>query len=459
MTQKNSLTKSDNILTVRTYSVSELNSKVKSLLETQFPLIWVEGELSNLSQPSSGHWYFTIKDERAQIRCAMFRGRNSLVRFNPKSGDHVRLRTRVSLYEGRGDYQLIVEHMEDAGFGLLQRRFDELKEKLKGEGLFDDAFKKPIPDYPKHIGVVTSSTGAALRDVLNVLNRRSPGIPITIFPCVVQGENAPDQLISAIEQAHTYGPDSKRCDVIILCRGGGSIEDLWAFNNEQLARFIFAANIPIISAIGHEIDFTISDFVADIRAPTPSAAAEIASPNDSEQRSALTQIEHQLTQTIIRVISEKSNQFSLTKTQLRHPGDTINQWHQRIDQIQYRLEKSTQSVLEHKEKRISIAQSRLASSSPIKRISELSQRVKELENRLDKSIVNHVDRLKFRFQNLATTLDAVSPLATLKRGYTIVKDESGEVLQTLKKAEQHKNLNILFSDGSLNVCIEKNKLK
>ena len=251
MRKKTNPFKSDNILTVRTYSVSELNKKVKSLLETQFPLIWVEGELSNLSQPSSGHWYFTIKDERAQIRCAMFRGRNSLVRFNPKNGDHVRLRTRVSLYEGRGDYQLIVEHMEDAGFGLLQRRFDELKEKLKGEGLFDEAFKKPVPAYPKHIGVVTSSTGAALRDVLHVLNRRCPAIPITVFPCAVQGESAPDEIISAIGYAQTFGPNNKQCDVIILCRGGGSIEDLWAFNSEQLARCIFATDTPIVLSLIH----------------------------------------------------------------------------------------------------------------------------------------------------------------------------------------------------------------
>ena len=455
MNQKANTNLSSDAPGTRTYSVSELNHKVKSLLETHFPLIWIEGELSNLSQPSSGHWYFTLKDEGAQVRCAMFRGRNNLVRFKPKSGDHIRLRARVSLYEGRGDYQLIGEHMEDAGFGLLQRRFEELKDKLKAEGLFDDGFKKPIPLFPKHIGVVTSSSAAALRDVLHVLKRRCPGIPVTIFPSMVQGEKAPDDLIAAIKHAHTFGPDSKRCDVLILCRGGGSIEDLWAFNSEQLARFIFAAEIPIISAVGHEIDFTISDFVADVRAPTPSAAAEIVSPNLTEQLSALKQIEDQLARTISQIIRDSVNRFSLVKAQLRHPGDMINQWYQRLDQIQYRLENNLSHTFLGIEKRMSMVQSRLISSSPSNRIDRLSEDVDRVKKRLEKGTISHLEKLRAHFENLASTLDVVSPLATLKRGYTIVKNDSGDVLKTREQAKHHKQLNVLFSDGGLNVQVGK----
>src|SRR5690625_2927780 len=252
-------------------SVSQLNRRSKQILETHLPLVWVEGEVSNLSRPSSGHWYFTLKDDQAQVRCAMFRNRNQLVRFNPAQGQQLLLRARVSLYEGRGDYQLIVEHMEEAGFGALQRAFEELKTRLSQEGLFASERKRPLPTLPKHIGVITSPTGAAIRDILSVLKRRFPAVPVTVLPVPVQGKEAAPAIVSALDLANR----SELFDVLILARGGGSLEDLWPFNEEAVARAIYASRTPVVSAVGHEVDFSIADFVADVRAPTPSAAAEL----------------------------------------------------------------------------------------------------------------------------------------------------------------------------------------
>ena len=263
-------------------SVSQLNRQTRQLLETHLPLIWVEGELSNFACPASGHWYFSLKDEQAQVRCAMFRNRNSRVRLpsggRPGNGLQVLVRCRVSLYEGRGEFQLIVEHMEEAGLGALQRRFEQLKNKLDSEGLFTTEHKQPLPALPRRIGVITSPTGAAIQDILQVLQRRFAAIPVTIYPTAVQGQEAIAGLTHAIEQANDHGS----CDVLIVGRGGGSMEDLWAFNEESVARAIFASDIPIISAVGHEVDFTIADFVADQRAPTPSAAAELLSPDSRD---------------------------------------------------------------------------------------------------------------------------------------------------------------------------------
>lgn len=259
-------------------SVSQLNRRAKMLLETQLPLLWIEGEISNLSQPSSGHWYFTLKDSAAQIRCAMFKGRNSRVRFAAQHGQQVLVRAKVSLYEGRGDYQLIVEHMEEAGIGALQRAFDELKYKLEQEGLFLEEHKKPLPTQPKRVALITSPTGAAVQDMVSVFARRYPLIDLVILPVAVQGVEAPAQIARAINMACRM----RNIEAIIVGRGGGSLEDLWAFNEEVVARAIFASKIPLVSAVGHETDFTIADFVADSRAPTPSAAAELLSPDREE---------------------------------------------------------------------------------------------------------------------------------------------------------------------------------
>ncbi|MFW5824439.1 MAG: exodeoxyribonuclease VII large subunit, partial [Marinobacter sp.] len=259
----------------RALTVSELARQVRHLLESSFMQVWVEGELSSLSRPSSGHWYFSLKDQRAQVRCAMFRGFNQRVRPLPKEGDQVRIRGRVSLYESRGDFQIIVEHMEPAGLGALQQAFDALKARLQAEGLFAPERKKPLPAMPRHIGVVTSPTGAAIHDILIVLGRRCPGIPVTLYPTPVQGQTATASIVAAIQRAVRHG----QADVLIIGRGGGSLEDLWCFNEEAVARAIAACPIPTVSAVGHEVDVTIADFVADLRAPTPSAAAEKISPD------------------------------------------------------------------------------------------------------------------------------------------------------------------------------------
>jgi exodeoxyribonuclease VII large subunit len=260
------------------YSISELNSEARVLLEKRFPLIWVEGEISNLARPASGHIYFSLKDEAAQVRCAMFKMHNRLVNFQPKNGQQVLARVRISLYEARGEFQLIVEHMEETGDGALRRQFELLKQKLFEEGLFDEAHKQALPFLPTQLGVITSPSGAAIRDILSVLKRRFPGIPVLIYPVPVQGTEAPQAIVESIHSA----AKCQDCDLLILARGGGSLEDLWAFNEETVARAINACPIPIVTGIGHEIDFTIADFVADYRAPTPSAAAEFISPDHTE---------------------------------------------------------------------------------------------------------------------------------------------------------------------------------
>ncbi len=296
-------------------SVSQLNRRAKQLLETHIPLIWVSGELSNFAKPGSGHWYFSLKDERAQIRCAMFKQANSRLRWQPTAGMHVLVRARVSLYEGRGDYQLIVEHMEEAGAGALMQAFEDLKAKLQKEGLFDESQKQALPRFPQHIGIITSPTGAAVRDILAVIQRRYPIVNSTIIPVAVQGTGAAKGIVGAIKKAIEFA----KFDALILTRGGGSIEDLWAFNDEALARAINACPIPIISAVGHEVDFTIADFVADIRAPTPSVGAEIITPDINEWLQTLDDVQRQLIRHQRRLIQQKLQQLAFLQRRLRHP--------------------------------------------------------------------------------------------------------------------------------------------
>ncbi|HEX6549675.1 MAG TPA: exodeoxyribonuclease VII large subunit, partial [Gammaproteobacteria bacterium] len=274
------------------YTVSALNRAARGLLETGLPLLWVEGELSNLARPASGHLYFSLKDASAQVRCALFRNRASLLRFTPRDGQHVLVRARVSLYEPRGDYQLQIEHMEDAGHGALQRAFEELKKKLAAEGLFDAASKKPLPAAPHTIGIVTSPSGAAIRDILSVIRRRYPVARVIVYPVPVQGEGAGAKIAAMLQTASTRA----ECDVLIVSRGGGSLEDLWAFHEEIVARAIHACPIPVVSGVGHEIDFTIADFVADVRAPTPTGAAELATPDSSEWLQALSNLRTRIVQ-------------------------------------------------------------------------------------------------------------------------------------------------------------------
>lgn len=396
-------------------TVSQLNRRAKQLLETHLPLLWVEGELSNVSIPSSGHWYFTLKDNDAQVRCAMFRNRNMTVRFKPQQGQHVLIRARVSLYEGRGDYQIIAEHMEEAGAGALQRAFDELKLKLANEGLFDPQFKKPLPPLPKHIAVITSPTGAAIRDILNVLERRFPSIPVTVIPVAVQGKEAAPQIVKAITLANCAG----LFDVVILGRGGGSLEDLWPFNEESVARAIFASDLPIVSAVGHEVDFTIADFVADLRAPTPSAAAELITPDGEDWLDKFIGFEVLLEEAMARKLSHLQQKLTWLRSRLRHPKDKLEQQSQRCDTLEMRLKNAIQKALTNYQNRLNTLVIRQKPLHPETRLLQLRQRFQMARQNLIKAQSNIFTQKRQGFNEAVRMLNTLSPLKTLERGYSL----------------------------------------
>jgi exodeoxyribonuclease VII large subunit len=378
------------------FSPSELARLARDLLEDTFPLIWIEGELSNLSRPVSGHCYFNIKDAQAQVRCAMFKMRAGLLRFKPADGMRVRARARVSLYEARGEFQLIVEHMEEAGEGALLRAFEQLKAKLAAEGLFDAAQKRTLPKWPRHIGVITSPTGAAIRDVLSVLGRRFAFARVEIMPVPVQGKEAPHAIIAMLAAASK----AQRHDVLLLTRGGGSLEDLWAFNDEGVARAIRASVIPVVSAIGHEIDFTIADFVADLRAPTPSAAAELIAPDLDAIRRTLEREHTVLTQ--------------LLQRRLRNDAQRVDQAYARL------LAQHPRNRLRIGAERLAQLRARLRTQHPRTRIRLLHERLGQLWRRQQMAGTGALDLRARRLTDLARTLNAVSPLATLQRGYVIL---------------------------------------
>jgi exodeoxyribonuclease VII large subunit len=316
-------------------SVSELNHSARRLLEGEFPMVYVEGEISNFANPSSGHWYFTLKDQKSQLRCAMFRNRNQRLQFVPGNGLQIMVRGKVSLYEGRGEFQLIAEHMEEAGDGALRQAFEKLKADLQREGLFDAEIKKPIPTLPEHIGIITSATGAVIHDVITVMQRRFPAIKLSVIPVQVQGDISASLIKEALEFANQYRADP--IDVILLTRGGGSLEDLWSFNTEVVARAIYSSQIPVISAVGHESDVTIADFVADLRAPTPSAAAELLAPDGKEWTATLDRIEQKFHSEMKSVISLHQNHLSHVTRRLRHPGQRLQDLGQRLDDLEIRL--------------------------------------------------------------------------------------------------------------------------
>lgn len=433
----------------KTFSVEELNRRVKDLLEVHLPLIWVEGEISNFSAPASGHWYFTLKDERAQVRCAMFKGRNQQVKFRPKAGDKVLLRARVSLYEGRGDFQLIAEHMEESGFGLLQQRYEALKAQLLNEGLFNEADKQPIPTLPNHIGIITSPTGAAVRDVLSVLQRRFPSIPVTVIPAPVQGDEAPAKLIQAIDIAENSG----LFDVLLLCRGGGSIEDLWAFNNEALARRIYECDIPIVSAVGHEVDFTIADFVADLRAPTPSAAAELLCPNKTDIDQLLQHFAKQLQQRLHQRLSQYAQAVNHLRARLKHPGERLNARAQQLDQLEIRLTRAIQLRLQKDGTTLKNREQRLTQQHPQKLLAQHQKELAKLRLQLNQAISRLLDKKTDRLQRAVALLDIASPLATLKRGYSITTKADGTVVRTPADIQKGETINIKLAEGELSAKV------
>lgn len=434
-------------------SVTDLNSEVNQLLNRGFPLLWVEGEISNLVRPTSGHLYFTLKDSKAQIKSAMFRNRNMKLSIKPENGMKVLVRGRVALYEPRGDYQLIAEHMEDAGVGQLQKQFELLKQKLSSAGLFDQQYKKELPEYPKRIGIITSPTGAALRDILNILQRRSPQTPVLIYPVAVQGAASKNEIETAIRRADT----EKKCDVILLARGGGSIEDLWSFNEENVAKAIYNAQTPIVSGIGHEIDFTIADFVSDLRAPTPSAAAELVTTDRVQLLTESIQTRLWLIQTINRSITKRTQDLDwlTSRLLLQKPANKIQQQSQRLDELEGRLQIQLQKFLDNKQIQLNSLSSRLQSNLPQRKVAEQKQLFTQLNVRLKRNIQISVDNKNSHFKLQLAKLDAVSPLKTLDRGFSIIKDkESKKLITSVSDAETNQSVIIKLKDGELNAKID-----
>jgi exodeoxyribonuclease VII large subunit len=408
-------------------TISRLNREARTLLERGLGSVWLEGEVSNLSRPASGHWYFSLKDAAAQVRCAMFRQRNLLVRFPVRDGSHVVARGRVSLYEARGEFQVVIEHVEEAGEGLLRRRYDELRQKLAAEGLFDVRHKQPMPALPRRIGLVTSPTGAAIRDILHVLRRRFPAVPVLVYPVAVQGEVAPREIAQALRLAG----ERRDCDVLVVARGGGSLEDLWAFNDEAVARAMFACPIPIVSGVGHEVDVTIADFVADERAPTPSAAAERVVPDRAEWLRGVAATGRQLALAMQRRLHDRRSALEVREQRLAraHPGVALRQLAQRLDEFDARLRLATHHRLERAGARLAATRSALRRASPALRLAALGLRLESSRRALSGAMRNRVGEPRRRLELAARALNAVSPLGTLDRGYAIVTDAGGRVLR------------------------------
>jgi len=429
----------------RALSVSELNHQARHLLEASFLQVWVEGELSSFARPSSGHWYFSLKDKKCQVRCAMFRGANQRLRTPPREGDQIRIRGKVTLYENRGDFQIIVEHMEPAGLGPLQQAFDALKMKLQGEGLFDPARKKPIPATPKHIGVITSPTGAAIHDILTVLARRCPAIPVTLYPTAVQGEAATADIVRAIAQAQHHNV----ADVLIIGRGGGSLEDLWCFNEETVARAIADCTIPTVSAVGHEVDVTIADFVADLRAPTPSAAAEKISPDQKDWLRRLQEQQVRLSQSARRQLQRLETQLGHLSARLRDPRRELQEKAQRMDELDLRLNQQIRQKIEQQAVRVDHLNRRLSAQSPARTLITASDRITQLNQRLDASMRQNLKQQREQLQHLVQTLHVVSPLATLGRGYAIVKDDQDEIVRRADQLTTGQSIRAHLGKGSV----------
>ncbi|WP_131867513.1 exodeoxyribonuclease VII large subunit [Biostraticola tofi] len=408
------------------FTVSRLNKTVRELLEGEIGQVWLSGEISNFSQPASGHWYFTLKDDRAQVRCAMFRNSNRRVNLLPRNGQQVVVRATLTLYEPRGDYQLIAESMQPAGDGLLQQQFEQLKQQLAAEGLFDIALKQPLPSPARRVGVITSASGAALHDILNVLKRRDPSLPVVIYPTPVQGQDAPMQIVRAIEAANRRA----ECDVLIIGRGGGSLEDLWSFNDERVARAIAASRLPVVSAVGHETDVTIADFVADLRAPTPSAAAELVSRNQLE---LLRQLQGQLQRLEMAMdyfIAQRQQQATRLQHRLdqQHPHLRLARQQTALIRLRRRLDDSLQAQLRRAQRRHERLQQQLQQQTPLPRIHRAQQRLQSLRFQLTQQATRQLSQQQRTFGMLCSQLEAVSPLKTLARGFSVTTTSQGKLV-------------------------------
>jgi exodeoxyribonuclease VII large subunit len=431
------------------YTPSELNRELKLHLEAGFPRLVVEGEVSNLSRPASGHLYFSLKDERAQLRCAMFRSSALRATVRPENGMKVTARGRISLYEPRGEYQLIVDSLQDAGEGLLQRRFEELKKKLEAEGLFDPARKRPVPRYPARIALVTSPSGAAVRDLVHVLGRRWPAAAVRLYPVLVQGEEAPAAIGSAIAAANRHG----WAELLITGRGGGSLEDLWAFNDEAVARAVANSDIPVISAVGHETDFSISDFVADLRAPTPSAAAELATPDQAVLKESFRRSERQLQRRIEDRLQQAAQRLDhqAHRLQQRHPAVRLGEQSRLLDAVAKRLDRTGRKALDERRFRLAALEHRLAAQKPERLIAEQKLRLEALRRSLGRGAKRRVLAARERLAQLSRTLQAVSPLEVIGRGYSVLTSEDGGVVSRVEQVAQGDRLRGRVSDGMLDL--------
>lgn len=427
------------------FTVSRLNQSVRLLLEREMGQVWISGEISNFSQPSSGHWYFTLKDDNAQVRCAMFRNSNRRVTFRPQHGQQVLVRANITLYEPRGDYQIIVESMQPAGEGLLQQKYEQLKALLSAEGLFDQQFKQPLPTPAHCVGVITSKSGAALHDILHVLKRRDPSLPVVIYPTSVQGDDAPGQIVRAIELAN----QREECDVLIVGRGGGSLEDLWSFNDERVARAIFASRIPVVSAVGHETDVTIADFVADLRAPTPSAAAEMVSRNQLELLRQVQSAQQRLEMAMDYFIANRNRRFSQLQHRLQqqHPQLRLARQQTVLDRLRQRMNFALDNQLKKTTQRQQRVIQRLNQQNLQPRIYRAQTRIQQLEYRLAQTLRAQLSTTRERFGNAVTHLEAVSPLSTLARGYSVTTAADGKLVKKTKQLNAGDTLTTRLEDG------------
>jgi exodeoxyribonuclease VII large subunit len=435
------------------WTVSRLTREVRAVLEGSFPLLWVEGEISNLSQPASGHIYFSLKDEASQVRCAMFRNKRLLLGFRPINGQQVLARARVSLYEGRGDFQLVVEHLEPAGEGALRLEFERLKRKLAAEGLFDPALKRPLPTFPRQVGLITSPSGAAVRDLISVFGRRFPALPLVIYPTQVQGDGAVADLVEMLTLANRRA----ECDVLILARGGGSLEDLRAFNDEGLARAIRASAIPVVTGVGHEIDLTLADLVADQRGATPSAAAELVSPSALHLRQRLIAHEQRLYQSQARHLENLRRRWQAAERHLRllHPRAELERRQQRTDELERRLGETLRRRLVTLRRRQEQAGSRLLLRNPAARLATLRLRLSALDGRLRRAPPRIIALQREHLSGLGQALHALSPLATLARGYAILhRTTSGEVIRDATHVAVGERVTARLGQGTLTARIE-----
>ena len=430
-------------------SVGELNRSAKAILESNFSSVSVLGEISNLAQPSSGHIYFTLKDAEGSIRCAMFKNQKMRMNFSPKDGDQCVLKGQVSLYAARGDYQLIVRHMQPAGVGNLMQQFEELKQKLDKEGLFDPLRKQDIPFPPKHIGVITSASTAALQDVISTIQRRAPASEVTLSPAMVQGDTAPRSIIKALDLILLFNETAPNpIDTVVMTRGGGSIEDLWAFNNEDLAREIYDFPLPIISGVGHEIDFTIADFVSDMRAPTPTAAAELVTEFQFQLNDRLREIKIGLINGFEDVIQTNKQRLDLLESNLKSPQVILNEQKQKLHNIELRLKQSLEKSFLSSNQRLALLNQSLAEKNPIKIIRDLLKDVEALSKEMIKSFSYLVTNKLKLLEKINSNLNAFNPLAVLDRGYAIVQNSTGQAIKNSQEIESGELVTTRLSSGS-----------